>query len=147
MKSLTNQLYEMLGDRNEWIHGAELEDYGRSLGYLGSNVGRRLRELRKCGSVMSELRLYGKVKTAWWKINTQSHQDFKGGRSVQSLDSSKRQLDMPEMQKEVRTPDQRPTLLPLLGQGTQIDAFRSEELRCAMLWVPSKMGDRKARRL
>lgn len=72
-QSLTNYLYEMLSNRKEWIHGGDLERYGMSLGYMADNVGRRLRELRKCGSVISELRLYNGKKTAWWKVNSETN--------------------------------------------------------------------------
>lgn len=69
-QTLKNQLYEVLRNKGEmfYIHGVELEDYGRSLGYSASNVSRRLRDLRAEGKIESELRVHEGTKIAWWKI-------------------------------------------------------------------------------
>lgn len=112
--SLTNKLYEMLKNRNVWLHGSEIEDYGHSLGYMASNVGRRLRDLRKCGSVISELRTHNGQKTAWWKINSETNQskavdDKKGRHRVFQVDK-----EQGRKMYEVRDCKQS-HLFPLLG--------------------------------
>lgn len=70
-QTLKNQLYEVLKNKMVYIHGAELEDYGRSLGYSASNVSRRLRDLRAEGKIESELRVHEGTKIAYWKIKEQ----------------------------------------------------------------------------
>jgi len=52
-KSLSQQLYDHLYQSGKLVHGADLERFGMSLGFMADNVGRRLRELRKARSVES----------------------------------------------------------------------------------------------
>lgn len=68
--SLSFELEGYLRKKGNFVHISELEDFGRSLGFLSSNVDRRLRELRKAGKIESELRNYEGTKTTWWKVNT-----------------------------------------------------------------------------
>lgn len=65
--SLSFELEGLLRKKNGWVHISELEDFGRSLGFLSSNVDRRLRELRKAGKIESELRNFEGTKTTWWR--------------------------------------------------------------------------------
>ena len=46
-----------------WVHGGSVEDFGISLGYKGSNAGRRCRELENEGKIERKLEK-GKV---WYK--------------------------------------------------------------------------------
>jgi hypothetical protein len=65
--SLSFELEGYLRKKGTWVHISELEDFGRSLGFLSSNVDRRLRELRKAGKIQSELRNFEGTKTTWWR--------------------------------------------------------------------------------
>ncbi len=69
-KTLTTQLYECLRNKYpEWVHGEELALYGGTIGFMTSNVSRRLRELQNVGSIERELRPMASSsrKTAWYR--------------------------------------------------------------------------------
>jgi hypothetical protein len=67
--SLSFELEGLLRKKNGWIHISELEDFGRSLGFLSSNVDRTLRKMRMAEKIESELRNFEGTKTTWWKVN------------------------------------------------------------------------------
>jgi len=66
--SLAFELEGVLRRRQDWVHISELEDFGRSLGFLSSNVDRRLRELRKAGKITSVIRENNGHRTTWWSF-------------------------------------------------------------------------------
>lgn len=84
--SLSFELEGYLRNKGNYIHISELEDFGRSLGFLSSNVDRRLRELRKAGKIESELRNFEGTKTTWWRFHlTIMDINFNSGMMQQSF--------------------------------------------------------------
>lgn len=70
MISLSSKLIEYLKEKYPgFVHGAELEDVARGLGFKGRNAGRRLRELYNKGIVEREYRFNDGVRIVYYKAH------------------------------------------------------------------------------